>query len=829
MKKLIFAATALLLAMTGCKQSQTSNVAPAIPADPEIEKNVQNWIKKMTLEEKVGQMLELNLDLFGANIVVNEAKVDRNKLKAILKQYNQGNPEEIDAVLAMTDQEISERFAPYGLDIYEGSVERKWVLDEAKLEEVISKYKVGSILNAPGHALTPEHWSEIIPKINEISMKHLGIPCIFGLDNNHGVTYVAGGTLFPQSINVAASFNTDLAYMASEICAAESRAADCPWVYNPTIDLGRDPRWSRIWESYGEDAIVTSRMVEAAVRGYQGPDNNHIDGRHVATSVKHYFAYGAPWSGKDRTPAYVSPQLLREKYFEPFKCAIQAGAMTIMVNSASINGVPVHASSEYLTKWLKEDLNWDGMIVTDWADINNLFQREKVAKDKKDAIRLAINAGIDMSMDPYSTDFCDLLIELVNEGQVPMSRIDDAVSRILRLKYRLGLFDTPDTKLADYPDFGAEEYAEKSLRAAEETEVLLKNEGALPIAQGKKILVAGPNANQIRCLNGGWSYTWQGTNDPKFVEQYNTIYEALSNKFGAGDVILEQGVTYNERGSWWSENEPEIQKAVAAASRADIIVACIGENSYCETPGNLTDLTLSENQRNLVKALSKTGKPIVLIINGGRPRIIADIEPLANAVVDILLPGNYGADALANLLAGDANFSAKMPYTYPKEINSLINYDFKVSEQVNTMAGAYDYDAKVVQQWGFGYGLSYTTYAYSKLSADKVDFKDGDEITFSVDVTNTGRVAGKEPVLLYSSDLVASIVPDSRRLRAFTKVALEPGETKTVSLTIKASDLAFVGVDGKWILEEGDFNIQVGDQAVTVSCTETKKYENPNK
>ena len=829
MKKLIFAATALLLAMTGCKQSQTSNVAPAIPADPEIEKNVQNWIKKMTLEEKVGQMLELNLDLFGANIVVNEAKVDRNKLKAILKQYNQGNPEEIDAVLAMTDQEISERFAPYGLDIYEGSVERKWVLDEAKLEEVISKYKVGSILNAPGHALTPEHWSEIIPKINEISMKHLGIPCIFGLDNNHGVTYVAGGTLFPQSINVAASFNTDLAYMASEICAAESRAADCPWVYNPTIDLGRDPRWSRIWESYGEDAIVTSRMVEAAVRGYQGPDNNHIDGRHVATSVKHYFAYGAPWSGKDRTPAYVSPQLLREKYFEPFKCAIQAGAMTIMVNSASINGVPVHASSEYLTKWLKEGLNWDGMIVTDWADINNLFQREKVAKDKKDAIRLAINAGIDMSMDPYSTDFCDLLIELVNEGQVPMSRIDDAVSRILRLKYRLGLFDTPDTKLADYPDFGAEEYAEKSLRAAEETEVLLKNEGALPIAQGKKILVAGPNANQIRCLNGGWSYTWQGTNDPKFVEQYNTIYEALSNKFGAGNVILEQGVTYNERGSWWSENEPEIQKAVAAASRADIIVACIGENSYCETPGNLTDLTLSENQRNLVKALSKTGKPIVLIINGGRPRIIADIEPLANAVVDILLPGNYGADALANLLAGDANFSAKMPYTYPKEINSLINYDFKVSEQVNTMAGAYDYDAKVVQQWGFGYGLSYTTYAYSKLSADKVDFKDGDEITFSVDVTNTGRVAGKEPVLLYSSDLVASIVPDSRRLRAFTKVALEPGETKTVSLTIKASDLAFVGADGKWILEEGDFNIQVGDQAVTVSCTETKKYENPNK
>ena len=818
----------MLLALTGCQKAEPT-VAPAIPADPTIEKNVAEWIKKMTLEEKVGQMLELNLDLFGSNQIVGEVKIDRNKLKAILEQNNQGDKAQVEKMLAMSDAEINAILGNYGLDIYEGSVERKWTLDEAKFDSVMAKYKVGSILNAPGHALTPEHWNEVIGKINEISIKHTGIPTIYGLDNNHGVTYVAGGILFPQSINVAASFNTDLAFTSAEVCAAESRAANCPWVYNPTIDLGRDPRWSRIWESYGEDAIVTSRMVEAAVLGYQGTDNNHIDGRHVATSVKHYFSYGAPWSGKDRTPAYVSPQMLREKYFEPFKNAIKAGAMTIMVNSASINGVPVHASAEYLTQWLKEDLNWDGMIVTDWADINNLYQREKIAKDKKDAIRIAINAGIDMSMDPYSTDFCDLLIELVNEGQVPMSRIDDAVSRILRLKYRLGLFDTPDTKLADYPDFASAENAAKAFHAAEETEVLLKNEGILPIAQGKRILVTGPNANSIRSLNGGWSYTWQGTNDPQFVEQYNTIYEALANKFGEKNVILEQGVTYNERGSWWAENEPEIQKAVAAASRADIIVACIGENSYCETPGNLTDLTLSENQRNLVKALAKTGKPIVMIINGGRPRLISDIEPLAKGIVDILLPGNYGADALANLLAGDANFSAKMPYTYPKEINSLINYDFKVSEQVNTMAGAYDYDAKVVQQWGFGYGLSYTTFEYSNLKADKTSFKDGEDITFTVDVKNTGNVAGKEPVLLFSSDLVASVVPDSRRLRAFTKVSLEPGETKTVSLTLKASDLAFVGADCKWVLEEGDFNIQVADQVVTIACTETKKYANPNK
>ena len=828
MKKSFLTLAVGALALVSCQNNSAPKVAPAIPQDPQIEKNVQEWLKKMTLDEKVGQMLELNLDLLGSVKAKAGTKIDRNKLKAIMQQFGGTKPEQIDEMCAKTDEEIEALMGNYGLDIYEGDAPREWTLNEVALDSMIGKWKVGSILNAPGRALSPEKWNEIIAKIQEKSMEYIGIPCIYGLDNNHGVTYVKGGTLFPQSINVAASFNTDLAYTSSEICAYESRAANCPWVYNPTIDLGRDPRWSRIWESYGEDAIVTSRMVEAAVRGYQGEDNNHIDGNHVATSVKHYFAYGAPWTGKDRTPAYVSPQMLREKYFEPFKNAIKAGAMTIMVNSASINGVPVHASYEYLTKWLKEDLNWDGMIVTDWADINNLYTREKVAKDKKDAIRIAINAGIDMSMDPYSIDFCILLKELVEEGAVPMSRIDDAVARILRLKYRLGLFDAPDTKAADHPKYGCAEFAEVSLHAAEETEVLLKNDGILPIAQGKKLLVTGPNANQVRCLNGGWSYTWQGSNDPEFVEQYNTIYEALSNKFGAQNVILEQGVTYNEKGSWWDENEPQIAKAVSAAAKADIIVACIGENTYTETPGNLTDLNLSQNQKDLVKALAKTGKPIVMIINGGRPRLLADIEPLTKAVVDILLPGNYGGDALANLLAGDANFSAKMPYTYPKEINSLINYDFKVSEQVSTMAGAYDYDAKVTQQWAFGYGLSYTTYEYSNLKAATTDFKAGDELTFTVDVKNTGSMAGKEPVLLYSSDLVASIVPDSRRLRAFTKVELQPGETKTVTLTIPASALAFVGADGKWILEAGEFAITCGGQAVTINATETKVWDTPN-
>ena len=750
---------------------------PAIPRDVALESKVQKTLSKMTLDEKIGQMLELNLDIMG-------------------------------------------RYDATG----------KWQLNETMLDTLISKWKVGSILNAPGtRAASVEQWQKWIQLIQKKSMKYIGIPDIYGLDHNHGVTYTQGGTLFPQPINLGASFNTDLAFRGAEITAYESRAANCPWVYNPVVDLSRDPRWPRMYESFGEDAIVNAKMVAAEIKGYQGEDNNHIDRFHVGTSTKHYFAYGAPWTGKDRTPAYLSPQMIREKYFEPFKAAALAGTLTMMVNSASINGVPVHASYEYLTKWLKEDLQWDGFLVTDWADINNLYTREKVAKDKKDAIRIAINAGIDMSMDPYSVEFCILLKELVQEGKVKMSRIDDAVRRILRAKYRLGLFETPNTGGKGFEKFGSAEFAAASLKAAEESEVLLKNEGnILPLAKGKKILLTGPNANQMRCLHGGWSYTWQGSKAEDLSEKYNTIYEALCNKYGQENIILEQGVTYKEQGAYYEENEPQIDKAVAAAAQADVIIACIGENSYTETPGNLNDLWLSENQRNLVKALAKTGKPIVMVLNEGRPRLIADIEPLAKAVVDILIPGNYGGDALANLLAGDANFSAKMPYTYPREINSLNTYDYKVSEEVGTMAGAYNYDAKVSLQWPFGYGISYTTYAYSNLKVDKSQFTADDVLTVTVDVKNTGAKAGKEAVLLYSSDLIASIVPDNKRLRDFTKIELQPGETKTVTFSLPASKLAFVGDDGKWTLEEGDFILKVGNQTVGTACTQTKVWEEPN-
>ena len=819
--------TTLLTIFMSCVAVAAQAQKPAIPRDAALEAKVEKTLSKMTLDEKIGQMLELNLDVMGKTTVEN-AKIDREKVRSVMQQY--GTPKaEVEAILKLTDAQILERFGSYPVDIYQGETKRVWKLNETMLDTLISKWKVGSILNAPGtRASSVAQWQQWIQLIQKKSMKYLGIPDIYGLDHNHGVTYTQGGTLFPQPINLGASFNTELAFRGAEITAYESRAANCPWVYNPVVDLSRDPRWPRVYESFGEDAILNAKMVVAEIKGYQGEDNNHIDRFHVGTSTKHYFAYGAPWTGKDRTPAYLNPQIIREKYFEPFKAAALAGTLTMMVNSASVNGVPLHASYEYLTKWLKEDLQWDGFLVTDWADINNLFSREKVAKDKKDAIRIAINAGIDMSMDPYSVEFCILLKELVNEGKVKMSRIDDAVRRILRAKYRLGLFDEPNTGGKGFEKFGCEEFAQASLKAAEESEVLLKNDGILPLAKGKKILLTGPNANQMRCLHGGWSYTWQGSKAEDLSEKYNTIYEALCNKYGKENVILEQGVTYNEDGAYYDENEPQIDKAVAAAAQADIIIATIGENSYTETPGNLTDLWLSKNQRKLVKELAKTGKPIILVLNEGRPRLIADIEPLAKAVVDILIPGNYGGDALANLLAGDANFSAKMPYTYPREINSLNTYDYKVSEEVGTMAGAYNYDAKVSLQWPFGYGLSYTTFEYSNLKIDKATFSADDVLTVSVDVKNTGSRAGKEAVLLYSSDLVASVVPDNKRLRDFTKIELQPGEVKTVTFQLPAKNLAFVGADGKWTLEEGDFILKIGNQTVPTACERTKVWDEPN-
>ncbi|MCD7817154.1 MAG: glycoside hydrolase family 3 C-terminal domain-containing protein, partial [Bacteroides sp.] len=740
-----------------------------------------NWLKKMTLEEKIGQMCEITVD------VVTDFPGSKDGFK----------------------------------------------LSEAMLDTVIGKYKVGSILNVPlSVAQKKEVWASAIKQIQDKSMKEIGIPCIYGVDQIHGTTYTLDGTLFPQGINMGAAFNRELTRRGAEISAYETKAGCIPWTYAPVVDLGRDPRWPRMWENYGEDCYVNAEMGVAAIQGFQGSDPNHIGPNHVAACVKHYMGYGVPVSGKDRTPSAIPRTDLREKHFAPFLAAIKAGALSLMVNSAVDNGMPFHANKELLTDWLKRDLNWDGMIVTDWADINNLCVRDHIAASKKEAIKIAINAGIDMSMVPYEVSFCDYLKELVQEGEVPMSRIDDAVARVLRLKYRLGLFEKPDWDIKSYDKFASAEFAADALQAAEESEILLKNEGnILPLAKGKKILLAGPNANSMRCLNGGWSYSWQGHRADEFAQAYNTIYEALCNKYGKENIIYEPGVTYApyKNDNWWEENTPEIEKSVTAAAQADVIIACVGENSYCETPGNMNDLTMSVNQRNLVKALAATGKPVILVLNQGRPRIINDIEPLAKAVINVMLPGNYGGDALANLLSGDANFSAKMPFTYPKYINSLATYDYKPCENIGQMGGNYNYDAVMDVQWPFGFGMSYTTYSYSNLKVDKARFTADDELTFTVDVTNTGKVTGKESVLLFSKDLVASSTPDNIRLRNFEKIELQPGETKTVTLKLKGSDLAFVGYDGKWRLEQGDFKIKCGDQWVDLQCTATKIWDTPNK
>ena len=774
MKTLKHAAALTLVGLTlaSCGSGQTSG-APAIPKDKAIENKVESVLKTLTLEEKAGQMVQLT----------------------------------------------SETFCTDGL------------VDTAKVRHLVREYKIGSFLNMIGVSSRPRAiTAEQIKKIQDITMDELGIPMIYGLDMIHGATYLDDATFYPQEVNLAATFDRSYANMMGKVIAYESRAAMTPWVFSPVMDLSRNPCWPRVWESWGEDPYLQSEMSVAETIGAQGHDPNHIGLENVAVSIKHYLGYGATSSGKDRTPAYVAPDDLREKYFRPFKDCMQAGALTLMVNSASINGVPVHASHEYLTEWAKEQLGWDGLAVTDWADINNLYTREHIAANRVEAVAAGINAGIDMIMDPYDPEVCKDIITAVNEKMIPMSRIDDAVRRVLRLKARLGLFENPVWDVDHYDKFACKGFQANAYEAAVESMVLLKNEdNVLPIQAGKKILVTGPNANSMRTLNGGWSYTWQGDAD-NFASHHNTILEALKNVYGEKNVSYVAGVNYDMAPMMWDkEINIDIDAAVRAARNADIIVACIGENSYCETPGNINDLNLSSNQKELVKRLAKTGKPIVMVLNEGRPRIINDIEPLAKAVVDIMLPGNYGGDALASLIAGKENFSGRLPFTYSKYVNSLHTYDYKVSENVQTMGGLYNYDATMDVQWPFGAGLSYTSFEYSDLkSVSPVQFNAGDLLSFEVTVKNTGNVKGKESVLLFSSDIVASKVPDVKRLRQFTKVELNPGESKTVRLEFPAHELAFVGHDGKWRLEKGEFRIACGTESMMIVCTATKVWDTPN-
>lgn len=825
----------MTLGISACDNKPS--IAPMLPKDQEIEKKVEAQLKKMTIDEKIGQMVELEINMISYNdksVSIEElVKKSEEELDQLIRENGLEKQYSAKEIAVKTPEDLQNMQKMIKLYTLSNDVASKlpFKIDEDALDSVINKYKVGSILNAPRTtAQTTDTWNYVVKTIQDASMEGLGIPDIYGLDQMHGTTYTQGGTLFPSAINMAATFNRDLTFKMGEIVAYETRACNVPWIYGPDIDLSRNQAWSRQYEGFGEDVLLDSEMGAAAIRGMQGSDPNHIDRYHVASTLKHYFAYGVPDNGLDRTPATLSYQQLREKQFAPFFRGFKEGALTIMTNSSIVNNMNGVANKQFLTGWLKEELNWDGMIVTDWADIENLRTRDHIAATQKEAIMMAINAGVDMMMVPSEFGYNALLKELVEEGKVTMARIDDAVSRVLRLKYRLGLFEQPNTLKEDYPKFGSEEFAAYSRQAAIESEVLLKNEdNILPIRKGAKILVAGPNANSMRTLNGGWSYTWQGDGAARedFTGKYNTIFEAMQNKFGKENVTLVEGVSY-EGNNWQDENASHIVDAVAAARRADYVVVCVGENTYAETTGNIPDINLSTNQKELVKALAATGKPVVMVLNEGRARTIYDIEPVAKAIVHTLLPGNYGGDALAELLAGDENFSGRLPYTYSARPNALVNYDYKACEVRSTMSGVYDYDAKTYEQWWFGAGLSYTTYEYSNLKVDKTEFTKDDFLTFSVDVKNTGNMAGKEVVLLYSSDLYASLMPDNKRLRGFDKIELAPGETKTVLFKIKASDLAFVNADDKWTLEEGDFNIICGKQILPIRCTQTYTWNTPN-
>jgi len=737
---------------------------------------VESMLKKMTLEEKVGQMAQVTLDVIGKGG----------------NRYSSDEP---------------------------------FALDEKEMDKALVQYKLGSVLNTSNNkARTPQVWYDIISKIQQVAMKQNknGIPVLYGIDAIHGETYTAGATMFPQQIGQAATFNRSLVRKGAEITAYETRASSIPWAFSPLLDLGADPRFPRQWESYGEDPYVVTQMGIQAVKGLEGENNDVANPYHVASSIKHFLGYQVTLSGKDRTPAFISDQALREYHLPQFKAAIDAGAKTIMINSGIINGVPVHANYKLLTKLLKEELGFKGLAVTDWGDIENLYQRDRIAKDNKDAVRIAINAGIDMSMVAYNYEpFCDDLIALVKEGKVKMERIDDAVRRILLVKYELNLFNKPTTNPKDYPKFGSKEFEQASYLTAAESITLLKNmDNALPLTKGVKILVTGPNANSMRTLNGAWTYSWQGEKVEEFAGKYNTILEALQLKAGKANVSYVPGVSYKMDGKYFEEYADQLDAAVTAAKDADVVVLCLGENSYTETPGNLSDLYLSDLQTELAQRLAATGKKIILVLNEGRPRIISKFEKKMNAVVQSYLPGNFGGEAIADILLGTVNPSGKLPYTYPQFPNALFTYYHKPSESRSTTEGVYNYDADYNPQYVFGSGLSYTTFKYSPLKLSTTTLAKGQTLTITVDVTNTGKRTGKETVLLFTSDLVATLVsPDAKRLRGFEKIDLKAGETKTVTFKLTADDLGFIDPDGKKVTEDGEFSIQIADQKINFNYT----------
>ncbi|MDR1342152.1 MAG: glycoside hydrolase family 3 C-terminal domain-containing protein [Prevotellaceae bacterium] len=690
-------------------------------------------------------------------------------------------------------------------------------LDMDKLREAVITSHVGSILNAPNtRAQTAEWWSKAIAQIQEVAMNEtrLKIPVLYGLDEIHGATYVAGSTLFPQEIGLAATWNPAHARRMGEIAAYETRAASVPWTFAPVLDLGADPRWARQYENFGEDPYLSSVFGYQLVKGYEGEENSVGNATKVAACMKHFIGYSTPVSGKDRTPAYIPTHVLLEYHVPPFQAAVDAGVQTVMVSSGSVNNQPVHASRDLLTKLLREQMGFKGVVVTDWEDINNLHRREKMAPSVKEAIKASINAGVDMSMIPYDyKTFCSLLLELVNEGAVPLSRIDDAAARVVALKLKLNLFEAPNTLGSDYPKFHAEEFAQASYEAAAEGITLLKNSnGVLPLKKGVKILVAGPNAVSKRALNGGWTFSWQGEKIDEFGGDCRTLLEAIQQNFGEENVAYVPGVSYTAATEYATEHKDRFDEAIIAARKADCVILCLGENSYCEKPGDLHDLYLNELQTKLAQAMLQTGRKVIVVLSEGRPRIISKFSWKADAIVQTYLPGMYGAEALADILAGKVNPSGKLPYTYPAFPNSLVPYYHKHSEEQKKSVGAYSYEGDFSPEYPFGFGLSYAAFEYANLRVDKAQLPLGskEEVEIAVDVKNTGSCAGKEVVQLYTSDLYASLIPDVKRLRRFEKVALEAGETKTVTFKITLNDLSFINLQNQRVVEPGDFELQVG-------------------
>jgi beta-glucosidase len=732
--------------------------------DAAIDSKVNAMVKQMTLEEKAGQMAQVSIESLGS--------------------------------------------------IKDG----RFVFNQEKFKDAVVHYKIGSILNTPG-LQNAQQWNNIIEEIqNAAKQTKMKIPVLYGLDDNHGVNYVAGSTLFPQEIGQAATWNPQLVFNAGVITAYESRAASVPWTFSPVLDLGTNPQWPRIWEDYGEDPYLGSQMGVAFVKGVQNPLGSK---EKLVVSLKHYMDYSDPKSGHDRTDSWIPEYYLREYHLPAFRACINANARTVMVNSALINGIPTHINKHILTDILKNELGFTGFIVSDWQDIENVYRRDHITKDIKGAVMLAINAGIDMSMIPYDyKEFCDDLIALVKEGKVSMTRIDDAVTRILRVKEEIKLFETPVTYLKDYPKFGSAEFEKASYNTAAESITLLKNtNNVLPVSKNAKILVTGPNANSMRTLNGGWTYTWQGEKTDEYAEKYNTILEAVQKKFGPANVTYEKGVAYNMSGKYYEDSIVDIDAAVNAAAKVDYILLCIGENSYTETPGNLNDLSLSANQVLLAEAMIKTGKPVIYILNEGRPRILNKIEPGAAAILNIYLPSNFGADALADILTGDVNPSGKLPITYPRYTNSLAPYIHKPSEGEGNPQGGDFYP-----QYQFGFGMSYTTFEYGNLLINKKTFSPDETAIINVTVKNSGSREGKEVVELFVSDLIASLTPDVKRLRGFEKVNLKPGESKTVTFKLPLKELAFVNTDNKRKLEAGDFKIEIANQTAIFSVNKTVVY-----